>query len=496
MTNAQGNRGWAAVMVAAILMMLAWATAAPSQDGTTFKLLHSFDLTDGSGPFAPLVQASTGNLFGTTSVWGPHDNGTIFRIDPITGQLTTVYGFCSQSGCVDGANPDAPLVQAADGDFYGTTSYGGSYNNGTVFKVTPGGALTTLHSFAVLDGSDPDVGLLHASDGNFYGSTASGGLWQGGTIFKITSSGALTTLHSFCTQNGCTGGEYPLALIQAADGNFYGTTENGGTHGEGTVFKMTPAGAVTILHDFCSIAACTDGAAPYAGLVQGSDRDFYGATLRGGAGRSCYNGCGTIFKITPAGTLTTLYSFCSQSGCPDGSGPLTMLVQATDGNFYGTTNAGGARCAYYTGGCGTVFSITPDGTLTTLHTFEVTDGGSPLAGLIQDTNGSFYGTTSIGGSSTACTYGCGTVFSLSVGLGPFVSTTPTSGKVGGSVTILGTNLTGATSVTFNGSAAAFTVSKSGTYISATVPAGATTGPVQVVTPSGTLNSNVNFQVLP
>ena len=499
MTNAQGNRGWAAVMVTAILMMLAWATAAPSQDATTFKLLHSFGVTDGSGPYAPLVQASSGNLFGTTSVAGPHNNGTIFRIDPITGQLTTVYGFCSRSGCVDGANPDAPLVQAADGSFYGTTYYGGSYDHGfdgTVFKITPSGALTTLHSFDVSDGSNPYAGLLHANDGNFYGSTASGGPWGGGTLFKITSGGSLTTLHTFCAQSGCANGESPWALIQGADGDFYGTTTKGGTHGEGIVFKMTPTGTVTILHNFCSSGPCLDGAEPYAGLVEGNDGDFYGATLRGGANQSCRNGCGTIFKITPTGGLTTLYSFCSQSGCADGSGPLTTLVQATDGNFYGTTNAGGARCAYYTGGCGTVFSITPDGTLTTLHTFEVTDGGSPLAGLIQDTDGSFYGTTSIGGSSTACTYGCGTVFSLSVGLGPFVSTTPTSGKVGRSVTILGTNLTGATSVTFNGSAAAFTVSKSGTSISATVPAGATTGPVQVVTPSGTLTSNVNFQVLP
>ena len=353
-----------------------------------------------------------------------------------------------------------------------------------------------MHSFAGSDGSNPDAGLLHANDGNFYGSTRDGGPWNGGTIFKITTGGSLTTLHSFCSQSACTGGESPWALIQGADGDFYGTTTNGGTHGGGIVFKITPTGTVTILHNFCSSGACMDGAEPYSGLVEGNDGDFYGATLRGGAGRSCYNGCGTIFKITPTGTLTTLYSFCSQSGCPDGSGPLTTLVQATDGNFYGTTNSGGARCAAYIGGCGTVFSITPDGALTTLHTFEVTDGGLPLAGVIQDTNGSFYGTTSIGGSSTACVSGCGTVFSLSVGLGPFVSTTPTSGKVDRSVTILGTNLTGATSVTFNGSAAAFTVSKSGTYISATVPAGATTGPVQVVTPSGTLTSNANFRVLP
>ena len=131
MRNTRTNRGWAAVMVAAILMMLAWATAAPSQDGTTFKLLHSFDLTDGTYPYAPLVQASTGNLFGTTGEAGPHDSGTIFRIDPITGQLTTVYGFCSQSGCVDGVLPGGSwLIQTADGNFYSTTYEGGSYGYG------------------------------------------------------------------------------------------------------------------------------------------------------------------------------------------------------------------------------------------------------------------------------------------------------------------------------------------------------------------------------
>jgi uncharacterized repeat protein (TIGR03803 family) len=240
----------------------------------------------------------------------------------------------------------------------------------------------------------------------------------------------------------------------------------------------------------------TDGASPIAAIVQGADGDFYGTTNLGGAndndlcdfGRG--GGCGTVFKITATGALTTLYSFCSQSGCTDGHNPETALIQATDGNFYGTMYFGG------TSGDGTVFKITRSGTLTTLYSFcsqsGCTDGEYPQAPLVQDTNGTFYGTTFGGGTHRP---GDGTVFSLSVGLGPFVETTPTSGTVGKPVIILGTNLTGATSVTFSGTSAVFKV-VSPTEIGAAVPSGATTGAVQVVTPSGTLTSNVNFQVLP
>ena len=208
-------------------------------------------------------------------------------------------------------------------------------------------------------------------------------------------------------------------------------------------------------------------------------------------------GGGTIFKISPSGTLTTLYSFCAQSGCADGNVPNAGLVLATDGNFYGTTYLGGANSCMISGtnyGCGTVFKITPSGTLTTLYSFcaqsGCADGEGPRAGLVQATNGKLYGTTYYGGPT-----GDGTVFSLAVGLGPFVETRPTSGVVGRFVEILGTNLTGATSVTFNGTPATFKV-VSRYLITTTVPTGATTGKVEVVTPSGTLSSNVPFRVLP
>jgi uncharacterized repeat protein (TIGR03803 family) len=312
----------------------------------------------------------------------------------------------------------------------------------------------------------------------------------------MTPAGTLTTLYSFCSQTACADGYWPFAgLIQGEDGNFYGTTDNGGANGGGTVFKITPAGTLTTLYSFCSKSGCSDGYNPIAELVEATDGSFYGTTVNGGANGLYY---GTVFKIRPSGNLTTLYSFCSQSGCTDGEQPYAGLVQATDGNFYGTTYAGGTSSDCYRSGCGTLFKITPSGTLTMLYSFcsqsGCADGELPEAGLIQHTNGSFYGATFQGGAYEGCSYGCGTVFSLSVDLAPFVESEPTSGKVGATIRILGTNLTGATSVTFNGTAATFTVNSTGTAITTTVPSGATTGEVEVTTPSGTLTSNVKFHV--
>ena len=255
----------------------------------------------------------------------------------------------------------------------------------------------------------------------------------------------------------------------------YGTTIYGGADHDGTVFDITPSGSLTTLHSFDG----KDGGEPDAGLVQGTNGNFYGTTSVGGARKA-----GTVFEITPSGSLTTVYSFCSQSECADGAHPEVALTQGSDGNLYGTTVNGGANDE------GTIFAITPGGTLTTLYDFssqtDCQNGGVNDGGLVQDTNGTFYGTT-----------GCqlGMVFSLSVGLGPFVETNPAAGRVGAKVGILGTNLTGATNVTFNGTAAEFTV-KSATLIVAEVPSGATSGTVQVQLPRGPLSSNVPFIVLP
>jgi uncharacterized repeat protein (TIGR03803 family) len=432
----------------------------------TFNTLVSFNGSNGAGPGAPLVQGTDGNLYGITGAGGAVADGTVFQIMP-EGALTTLLSF-------DGTDGVAPhgLVLATNGNFYGTTGAGGAHGDGTFFEMTPSGTLATLLSF---DGTGGPSGLVQATAEDFYGTTNEGGANGAGTVFKITPSGTPTTLYSFCSHligGACTDGEFPEGgVVQATNGDFYGTTSLGGANGSnGTVFKITPDGALTTLHSF----DITDGARPYGTLIQAADGDFYGTTVFGG------NGYGTVFKITPEGKLTTLHKFDSTDGMDTSIG----LVQATDGNFYGTAEGGTNSCL-----CGTIFKITPEGKLTTLHSFDSTDGNGP-GGLLQDTDGNFYGPTSQGGANND-----GTIFSLSVGLAPFVKTLPTSGKVGAAVRILGTDLKDAASVTFDGAPAVFTVI-SPSEISTTVPDLATTGTVEVTTPLATLTSNVPFRVRP
>jgi uncharacterized repeat protein (TIGR03803 family) len=291
----------------------------------------------------------------------------------------------------------------------------------------------------------------------------------------MTQSGTVTTLYSFKLGSPVAG------LVQATNGDFYGAAQRGGEYSHGRVFKITPNGKLTTLYNFCSEPHCPDGAAPDGTLIQAADGNFYGPTL--GANIEY----GTVFKITADGKLTTLYTFCTLNACADGDGPST-LVQAADGNFYGATYGYGMY------DCGTVFELTPAGTLTTLYSFDDTDGCAPFAGLLQATNGKFYGTPYFGGNNS-CSMGCGTVFSLDVGLPSFVEALPYSGKVGKNIKILGQGLTGTTAVSFNGTAASFTV-KSDMYLVATVPNGATTGFVTVTTPSDMLTSNRQFRVTP
>ena len=467
----------------ACVVLVFCATTAIVSQAQTFTTLISFDGTNGFNPSydLSLVQGFDGEFYGTTtgsylSSYPPDCSengcGTVFKITA-GGTLTMLHSFSGN----DGEYPIGGLLQATDGSFYGTTVFGGTsdacllFGCGTVFNITSGGTLTTLHSFDKTDGGDPYGPLIQATDGNFYGTT------DFGTVFKMTPGGTVTTLN---THGGLGSGVYPEAgLVQGTDGNFYGTTTEDG------IFKITPEGTATTLHSFLGL----EGDSPFGALVQGTDGNFYGTTAYGGT-HPCTlpsGGCGVVFKITPGGTLTTLHSFDGT----DGNFPTGALIQATDGNFYGTTAEGGAY------GYGTVFKITPGGTLTTLHSFDGTDGQFPKGGLLQATNGTFYGTTSTGGANNTCgspPSGCGTVFNLSVGLAPFVEALPTSGKVGATVIILGNNLTATTGVSFNGTATAFTVVSS-SEITTTVPAGATTGTVEVNTPTGTLNSNATFQVL-
>jgi uncharacterized repeat protein (TIGR03803 family) len=396
------------------LFLLGVGTAIASY-AQTFTTLVNFHGTDGANPQAALVQGIDGDFYGTTRFGGDNGNGTAFKVTP-RGTLTAL-SFCTQANCGDGARLLGALFQTTEGNFYGTTFAGGDYNYCTVFRLTPNGTLTTLYSFCAQancsDGGFPSAGLVQATDGNLYGTTYINGSGGVGTIFRITPDGTLTTLYTFCTQADCADGGEPAArLMQATNGRLYGTTLAGGSNGYGTVFEVTQNGSLTTLYSFCGQSSCADGLQP-SQLLQAGDGNFYG-TARYGGGRS---GNGTVFRVTPRGTLTTLHRSCAQTACLDGAQPVGGLVQATDGNFYGTTESGGAT------GVGTVFKITAEGTLTTLHSFDCFDGCYPYAALVQGTDGNFYGTTYAGAA------GSGTVFRLSVGLGPFVSLVRDSGEV-------------------------------------------------------------------
>jgi uncharacterized repeat protein (TIGR03803 family) len=470
---------WRRYFWSACALCLATATTVLAQ--VRFTTLADFNGTNGNGVLGSLVQGLDGNFYGTASGGGANGGGTLFEITP-NGILTALYNFCSQSGCTDGEYPQAGLTLGTDGNFYGTAAQGGaSLHYGTVFRAAPSGAVTTLYNFCseanCADGANPLAPLALGADGSFYGTTYVGGTFINcGTVFSVTPRGTLATLYSFNCQPD--GANPSAGLAQDINGDFYGTTQYSG----GTVFSITQAGVFTAVFNF---TGGPSGNQPL-GLVASSNGNLYGTTSNGGD-----FGCGTVFEMTPWGSLTTLYMF---TGASDGCNP-SQLVEGSDGNLYGTAQEGGYfnnQCSE--GGCGTVFKVTPQGRLTTLHKFcaqlDCTDGDYPRAGLIQATDGTFYGSTIAGGSD-----GNGTVFRLSVGLAPFIETLPTSGKAGSTVRILGTNLTGVTSVTFNDTAATFTV-ESSSCIETTVPAGATTGTVQVVTPSGTLSSNVSFRVTP
>ena len=306
----------------------------------------------------------------------------------------------------DGSDPQAGLVQGNNGFFYGTTRQGGTNGQGTVFQISPSGSYTILYEFynngLHSDGEIPQAVLVQGNDGNFYGTTDGGGTSGDGSVFRISPSGSYTNLHFFSGRpDGADGASGSYAgLIQGSDGNFYGTTSAGGTNttdSQGTVFQITTKGGVTILHSFIGPP---EGYDPYAGLLQGSDGNFYGTTYAGGTN---VGGYGTVFKLTTNGILTTLHSF--GAGAANGGEPEGGLVQGTDGNLYGTTSLGGTHAV------GTVFRISPSGSYTNLYSFGsfTGDGGEPAAGLVQGSDGNFYGTTALYG-----THGShGTVFRIS-----------------------------------------------------------------------------------
>jgi uncharacterized repeat protein (TIGR03803 family) len=361
--------------IAAVACVFAFPRAASGQ-AAAYAVLHSFSGEDGAAPRSSLIQAADGNFYGTTAAGGTANLGTVFRM-AADGTVTVLHAFTG--GPADGAEPLASLIQATDNRFYGTTNSGGIANLGTVFTMTVDGTLTVLHFFtgSPSDGANPQASLVQATDGHFYGTTAEGGTWGVGTAFTMTADGTLTTLHSFSVSEGC----YPRApLIQATDGHFYGTTSAWGFFPfGGTAFTMTVDGAVTVLHYFTSL---DDGAGP-GGLVQAADGSFYGTS-----GGGFYHGRGwngVIFRMTATGELTPLASTMAAS----------QLVQAVDGNFYGT-----GAFPEVPLGQSSIFRMTPNGTMTLLYSFiGGADGDGPKGGLIRATDGSLYGTASSGGAS-------------------------------------------------------------------------------------------------
>ena len=455
----------------AISLLIAAVGMAPAQ---TFTTLASFDWKNGANPtFMALTQGLDGALYGTTTKGGTYGFGTIFKIT--SSGLTNIYNFDE----TDGSLPMGKLLLATDGDLYGTTETGsyGTFEGGTVFKITPAGVVPAFYSF---DGggpgaANPNAGLIEATDGNFYGTSIYRGAGGSGVAYRMTPAGVVTTLHSFDWYQP-PNGAFPYApLMQAAGGALYGTTAAGGAEMDGyisdygEIYKITDEGE-SVVASFRGI----NGSAPYSGLLQASDGLFYGTTTGGGT-----YGQGIVFRMTPDGALTTLHSFNTE----DGAVPYGALIQATEGDLYGMTSIGGASNA------GTIFKITLAGELTVLHSFvPATEGESPNGSLFQATNGDLYGVTSAGGA-----YGKGTIFKLSVGLGPFVIPVPDSGAVGTTVNLLGTDFAGPIAVTFGGVPAGLTFT-SATQITAVVPAGALSGKIAVSTSGGTLLSNVAFTV--
>jgi uncharacterized repeat protein (TIGR03803 family) len=357
-----------------------------SAAGSRLSVLQPFNGANGRFSAASLMRAADGNFYGTTEDGGAFDRGTIFRMTP-AGVITVLHSF---AGNPDGNAPRAGLIQASDGNFYGTTYFGGgtTVGYGTVFRMTPAGTVSIIHSFGPGDdGENPRAALLQAADGNLWGTTERGGAFERGTVFGMTLAGGTIFRYSF---TGANDGAYPYApLIQARSGAMYGTVYAGDFSTFGRVFRLA-FGTVSVVHTFLS---SPDGANPTAGLVQGVDGQLYGTTNFGGAVDK-----GTVFRMTEAGAVTIVHSF---DGGPQGGSPHTGLIQPRDGNFYGAAKTGGA-------GYGTLYKVSPNtGIVTVLHAFTGgSDGATPSATLLEASAGKLYGTTTNGG------VGNGVVFRL------------------------------------------------------------------------------------
>jgi uncharacterized repeat protein (TIGR03803 family) len=460
-----------------------------------YSVLFSFDVTHGSNPYSGLTLGSDGNFYGAAFNNSDFIFGNVFQITP-AGIVTVLHSFSLS----EGVSPYAPPIEGTDGNFYGTTSTGG-LGFGSVYKVTPSGGFTVLYEFDNTHGSTPVAPMIQAKDGNFYGTTTVGGTFGFGTAYKITPAGALTVMYNFDSTHGS--GPYS-PLLQGSDGNFYGTARAGGSKNNGgVVFKLTAAKKLTVLYNFDATGATTDGVRPYAGLIQASDGKFYSVASAGGT-----NSAGTLYRITSAGVYATLYNFVPATG----SLPFATLRQHTNGKLYGEATNGGAN------GHGAFFSFDPG--LKPFITLQPTSGlvGQSVnilgQGLSQSTSVRFtpnvaanasvfsdtYMSTTVPNNATTgvvkvlLTHGHLTSNQKFLVTPVVLSFNPPSGPVGTSVVITGNSFTGATKVTFGGVKALTISVDSYTQITATVPAKAKTGKIEVTTPGGIADSPTPFTV--
>jgi uncharacterized repeat protein (TIGR03803 family) len=462
--------------VVAIALFLGLTASAQDTPVLLFKYPNTINNTTGIANSSFLAQGPDGVFYDTIFSNGQFNNGSVYTMS-LSGAFTLLFSFCAEGGfcTVNGTGPQGGVTLGSDGNFYGTTSGGGAGGQGTVFKITPAGKLTTLFSFPSTgaDGSNPTFRVFQASNGEFYGVTPSGGNTNG-TFFSITTAGSFKLLASF---HSGVNGSNPNLPTQGADGNFYGTTHNGGPNSAccGVVYKATPAGKITVLFTFASGEGSSVGQ-----LVQGSDGNFWGVTN----GVPFISG-GELFKVSATGHLTVVHTFGAFQG--DADAPVSGLIAGSDGFLYGVTNAGGKA------NVGAIYSVNPaTDAYAVLYSFCATspcDAFGPSPVLAQDTNGTFFGNT--GGNSDGGSY----FFSFDTGLGPFVRTLTQSGRVGATVSFLGQDFTLATKVEFGGASATFKVI-SDTELTAVVPAAAVTGAVKVITSKGTLSATSKFKVLP
>ena len=459
-----------------LTLLALFAGIALTAQAQTVTTIFDFSNVPGTSlPVGPLAQGRDGQYYGITYY------GTVFKVTA-SGTYNQVATMTSMQGQVCNG-----LILATDGNFYGTCEQGGDKSTGTFFQVTPTGTVTVLHNFdgtfsGTVDGCYPLGVPVQASDGNFYGTTLECGVNDAGIIYKITPAGVFTAVHAFAY--GSDDGNQPQgALIQGSDGNLWGTLSFGGANNGGAVFKSSLTGSESLVFSFGSCPSTTTGCNPLAGLMQGSDGNYYGTAEVGGA-----NNQGVAFKLTPRGTYTVLHSFDVTTD--NGASPVEPVTQGTDGILYGVaTDCLGGGCSP-----ADLFQVTTKGVFTDVYNFPFLGGNNnsdPRSPVLLSTTGTFYGTTFQGGSAAA-----GTVYSFANGQSAFIALQQLSGKEGNSVNILGQGFSSSSVVKFGGVAATKKQVTGSTFLQAQVPAGALTGKITVTTGSTTLSSIATFKVTP